>query len=94
MKAHAYVLGLTHDPDEDLTKNKNVHVHCPAGAVPKVASLAIVDAQLIDSRLALGHYQLTFNFTPGWPKRRGRIYDRHDIHVFWSTSFPHARHDW
>ncbi|KAL7266819.1 hypothetical protein RUND412_010616, partial [Rhizina undulata] len=35
VKAHAYVLGLTTHPDEDLTKNKNVHVHCPAGAVPK-----------------------------------------------------------
>ena len=36
VRAHAYVLGLTHHPDEDLMKNKNVHVHCPAGAVPKV----------------------------------------------------------
>ncbi|KAA8893164.1 Lon protease C-terminal proteolytic domain-containing protein [Sphaerosporella brunnea] len=35
VRAHAYVLGLTHHPDEDLVKNKNVHVHCPAGAVPK-----------------------------------------------------------
>lgn len=54
MKAHAYVLGLTHHPDEDLTKNKNVHVHCPAGAVPKVGlsllpSLALIDSQLIES---------------------------------------------
>jgi ATP-dependent Lon protease len=54
VKAHAYVLGLTNHPDEDLTKNRNVHVHCPAGAVPKVSSLlAIVDAQLIDSRSAI-----------------------------------------
>lgn len=35
VRSHAYVLSLTHDPDEDLVKNKNVHVHCPAGAVPK-----------------------------------------------------------
>jgi len=35
VRAHAYVLGLTRHPDEDLMKNKNVHVHCPAGAVPK-----------------------------------------------------------
>ena len=37
MRAHAYALGLTHHPDEDLMKNKNLHVHCPAGAVPKVS---------------------------------------------------------
>lgn len=36
VRAHAYTLGLTLHPDEDLLKNKNVHVHCPAGAVPKV----------------------------------------------------------
>ncbi|TGZ80857.1 ATP-dependent protease La [Ascodesmis nigricans] len=35
VRAHAYTLGLTHDPDEDLMKNKNVHIHLPAGAVPK-----------------------------------------------------------
>ncbi|KAF8543079.1 Lon protease C-terminal proteolytic domain-containing protein [Trichophaea hybrida] len=35
VRAHAYVLGLTHHPDEDLMKNKNLHVHCPAGAIPK-----------------------------------------------------------
>lgn len=35
VRAHAYVLGLTHHPDEDLMKNKNLHIHCPAGSVPK-----------------------------------------------------------
>jgi len=35
VRAHAYILGLTHHLDEDLMKNRNVHVHCPAGAVPK-----------------------------------------------------------
>lgn len=38
VRAHAYILGLTHHPDDDLVKNKNVHVHCPAGAVPKVCA--------------------------------------------------------
>jgi ATP-dependent Lon protease len=38
VRAHAYVLGLTNHPDEDLVKNRNLHVHCPAGAVPKVQS--------------------------------------------------------
>lgn len=39
VKAHAFALGLTSDPDEDLLKKRDVHVHCPAGAVPKVREL-------------------------------------------------------
>ncbi|KAH0545577.1 hypothetical protein FGG08_000408 [Glutinoglossum americanum] len=35
VKAHSYDLGLTHDPTEDIMKNRSVHVHCPSGAIPK-----------------------------------------------------------
>jgi ATP-dependent Lon protease len=35
VKAHAYDLGLTHDDNEDIMKNRSVHVHCPSGAIPK-----------------------------------------------------------
>jgi ATP-dependent Lon protease len=35
VKAHAYELGLTHDPTEDIMKNRSIHVHCPSGAIPK-----------------------------------------------------------
>jgi len=35
VKAHAFELGLTHDPNEDIMKNRSVHVHCPSGAIPK-----------------------------------------------------------
>ena len=35
VKAHSYYLGLTHDPTEDIMKNRSVHVHCPSGAIPK-----------------------------------------------------------
>ncbi|KAI9770620.1 MAG: hypothetical protein M1840_003212 [Geoglossum simile] len=35
VKAHAYELGLTHDPTEDIMKDRSVHVHCPSGAIPK-----------------------------------------------------------
>ncbi|KAH0563047.1 hypothetical protein GP486_002380 [Trichoglossum hirsutum] len=35
VKAHSYELGLTHDPTEDIMKNRSVHVHCPSGAIPK-----------------------------------------------------------
>ncbi|KAF2103415.1 ATP-dependent protease La [Rhizodiscina lignyota] len=35
VKAHAFELGLTHDPNEDIMKNRSIHVHCPSGAIPK-----------------------------------------------------------
>ena len=35
VKAHSYDLGLAHDPNEDIMKNRSVHVHCPSGAIPK-----------------------------------------------------------
>ena len=35
VKAHSYDLGLTHDPTEDIMKTRNIHVHCPSGAIPK-----------------------------------------------------------
>jgi ATP-dependent Lon protease len=35
VKAHAYDLGLTHDPNEDIMKSRSIHVHCPSGAIPK-----------------------------------------------------------
>lgn len=35
VKAHAYELALTHDPTENIMKNRSIHVHCPGGAVPK-----------------------------------------------------------
>lgn len=35
VKAHSYELGLTADANEDIMKNRSVHVHCPSGAVPK-----------------------------------------------------------
>ena len=35
VKAHAFDLGLTVNPNEDIMKNRSIHVHCPAGAVGK-----------------------------------------------------------
>ena len=35
VKAHAYELGLAQDHNEDIMKNRSVHVHCPSGAIPK-----------------------------------------------------------
>jgi ATP-dependent Lon protease len=35
VKAHAFELGLTADPSEDIMKRRSIHVHCPSGAIPK-----------------------------------------------------------
>lgn len=35
VKAHSYELGLTADANEDIMKNRSLHVHCPSGAIPK-----------------------------------------------------------
>ncbi|CAK7237383.1 hypothetical protein SBRCBS47491_009957 [Sporothrix bragantina] len=35
VKAHAFELGLTTDPVEDIMRQRSIHVHCPSGAVPK-----------------------------------------------------------
>ncbi|KAF2396518.1 ATP-dependent protease La [Trichodelitschia bisporula] len=35
VKSHAFELGLTADPAEDIMKSRSVHVHCPSGAIPK-----------------------------------------------------------
>lgn len=35
VKAHAFDLSLTHDPNDDIMARRGIHVHCPAGAIPK-----------------------------------------------------------
>jgi ATP-dependent Lon protease len=35
VRNHAFELGLTQDPSENIMKNRSLHVHCPSGAVPK-----------------------------------------------------------
>ena len=35
VKAHAFALSLTSEPGTDIMKDRAIHVHCPAGAVPK-----------------------------------------------------------
>ncbi|RAL65647.1 hypothetical protein DID88_005318 [Monilinia fructigena] len=39
VKAHAYELGLTHDPSENIMKKRSIHVHCPSGAIQRMAHL-------------------------------------------------------
>ncbi|KAK3990053.1 Lon protease C-terminal proteolytic domain-containing protein [Cladorrhinum sp. PSN332] len=35
VKAHAYDLGLTQGPTENIMKDRSIHVHCPSGSIPK-----------------------------------------------------------
>ena len=35
VKAHALELGLTNSVNEDIMKQRSIHVHCPSGAIPK-----------------------------------------------------------
>ncbi|QBZ57210.1 hypothetical protein PoMZ_02134 [Pyricularia oryzae] len=35
VKANAFQLGLSPDPREKIMENRSIHVHCPAGAIPK-----------------------------------------------------------
>ncbi|KAK3318530.1 Lon protease C-terminal proteolytic domain-containing protein [Apodospora peruviana] len=35
VKAHAYELGLTQSPAENIMKDRSIHVHCPSGSIPK-----------------------------------------------------------
>ena len=35
VKAHAFELGLTRSPSENIMKDRSIHVHCPSGSIPK-----------------------------------------------------------
>ena len=58
VKAHAYELGLTHDPSENIMKKRSIHVHCPSGAIPKVCSSSI--------RYVLTTYDYRMVRLPAW----------------------------
>ena len=63
VKAHAFDLNLTHDPNEDIMKSRNVHVHCPSGAIPKdgpsagvahtVALVSLFSGRPVDPKIAM-----------------------------------------
>ncbi|KAK0715725.1 Lon protease C-terminal proteolytic domain-containing protein [Lasiosphaeris hirsuta] len=35
VKAHAFELGLTQGPTENIMRDRSIHVHCPSGSIPK-----------------------------------------------------------
>lgn len=80
VKAHAYELGLTHDPSENIMKNRSIHVHCPSGAIPKV--------QLSSFRMPR-HFLTNL----GWPICRRGTYYCADLPLFWKSSTSDDCHD-
>lgn len=70
VKAHAYELGLTADPSENIMKNRSIHVHCPSGAIPKVCCSHCSLSQLSD-------------IVSGWPICRHGSHHCSHILVLW-----------
>ncbi|KAK6088692.1 lon protease 2 [Seiridium cupressi] len=82
VRNHAYELGLTQDPSENIMKNRSLHVHCPSGAVPKdgpssgmaqaIALISLLSGRAVPSTMAMtGEFQLS-----GHVKRVGGIKEK------------------
>lgn len=82
VRHHAYELGLTQDPSENIMKNRSLHVHCPSGAVPKdgpssgmaqaIALISLLSGRPVPSTMAMtGEFQLS-----GHVKRVGGIKEK------------------
>jgi hypothetical protein len=69
VKAHAYELGLTNTPSENIMEKRSIHVHCPAGAIPKV-----YPHQIVIFHLLMCH--------SGWPFRWNCPYDCTCLSIF------------
>ncbi|KAF2871373.1 ATP-dependent protease-like protein La [Massariosphaeria phaeospora] len=63
VKSHAFELGLAASIDEDIMKNRSIHVHCPSGAIPKdgpsaglahtIALISLFSGKIVPSTLAM-----------------------------------------
>ncbi|KAL1633785.1 hypothetical protein SLS56_002664 [Neofusicoccum ribis] len=63
VKAHAFELSLTANPNEDIMKERSIHVHCPSGAIPKdgpsaglahtIALISLFTGKEVSPRLAM-----------------------------------------
>ncbi|KAH8680877.1 ATP-dependent protease La 2 [Xylariales sp. PMI_506] len=82
VRHHAYELGLTQDPSENIMKNRSLHVHCPSGAVPKdgpssgmaqaIALISLLSGRPVPPNMAMtGEFQLS-----GHVKRVGGIKEK------------------
>ncbi|KAI2624194.1 Lon protease-like protein 2, peroxisomal [Hypoxylon sp. NC1633] len=70
VRSHAFELGLTPDPTEDIMKKRSLHVHCPSGAVPKdgpssgmaqaIALISLLSGRPVPPTMAMtGEFQLS-----------------------------------
>lgn len=75
VKAHSYDLGLTDTANEDIMKNRSIHVHCPSGAIPKdgpsaglahtIALISLFSGKPVNPRIAMtGEVSLRGRVTP------------------------------
>ncbi|KAI0014421.1 Lon protease-like protein 2, peroxisomal [Xylariaceae sp. FL0662B] len=82
VRNHAYELGLTQDPTENIMKKRSLHVHCPSGAVPKdgpssgmaqaIALISLLSGRPVPPTMAMtGEFQLS-----GHVKRVGGIKEK------------------
>ncbi|KXJ92182.1 ATP-dependent protease La [Microdochium bolleyi] len=82
VRNHAYELGLTQNPTENIMKNRSLHVHCPSGAVPKdgpssgmaqaIALISLLSNRPVPATMAMtGEFQLS-----GHVKRVGGIKEK------------------
>lgn len=74
VKAHAFELGLTKDPTENIMRDRSIHVHCPSGAIPKDGpssgiGQAIALVSLFSGRPVPPTLAMTVSDTPpiNWP---------------------------
>ncbi|KAI4870088.1 Lon protease-like protein 2, peroxisomal [Hypoxylon rubiginosum] len=82
VRNHAYELGLTQDPGENIMRKRSLHVHCPSGAVPKdgpssgmaqaIALISLLSGRPVPPTMAMtGEFQLS-----GHVKRVGGIKEK------------------
>ncbi|CAJ2513701.1 Uu.00g018200.m01.CDS01 [Anthostomella pinea] len=82
VRNHAYELGLTSEPTENIMKNRSLHVHCPSGAIPKdgpssgmaqaIALISLLSGRSVSPTMAMtGEFQLS-----GHVKRVGGIKEK------------------
>lgn len=75
VKAHAFALGISSSVEEDIMAHRSIHVHCPAGAVPKdgpsaglahtIALISLFSGRSVPPTLAMtGEISLRGKVTP------------------------------
>jgi ATP-dependent Lon protease len=76
VKAHAYELGLTRSPSENIMKERSIHVHCPSGSIPKdgpssgiaqaIALISLFSGRAVPPTMAMTVSSLRLDFARSW----------------------------